>query len=702
MHSLNGKEEKAAISADAVRPHTDSDPLRAIYEAAPVGLAMLDQNLRFISINDRLAQWNGVAAADHIGKSVAEILPDLPDDALAGLRKVLSGEAIWGHEVITSTLGKPGEPSCWRENWVPVRAATGDVVGIAISCEDITEERNARRALELMNRVGAALAGEHDLERLVQLVTDAGVELSRAAFGAFFYNVVDTAGESYMLYSLSGVEREAFADFPMPRNTQVFAPTFQGDGIVRSDDITLDPRYGHNKPGSGMPAGHLPVRSYLAVPVMSSEGEVLGGLFFGHPEPGRFQQADEGLVAGLAGQAAVAIENARLIQRVREASDMLERRVSERTAELTQAHEALRHAQKLEAIGQLTGGVAHDFNNLLTVIAGAAEMLAKPDLPEHKRARYIENIASTARRASTLTSHLLAFSRRRVIRPEVVDLNIQIDALEEVLARSLGGHIQIEVRPSAREARVEVDPTEFETAILNAAVNARNAMPDGGTLSIAIRDHDLANEPGVAIDITDTGMGMSPDTVKRVFEPFFTTKPVGEGTGLGLSQIHGFAAQAGGSAEIFSREGIGTTIRIILPRVDKALRTMEEKRMLEPIPQGLKVLLVEDNDQVRHFAEHLLHDLGAKVTAVANGSEALGALQEDPFDLIFTDVVMPGLSGIDLARQLRVRAPDLPVLLATGYSEQMIGEGIDEFDVLAKPYGAEALSLALKKILPIS
>ena len=195
---------------------------------------------------------------------------------------------------------------------------------------------------------------------------------------------------------------------------------------------------------------------------------------------------------------------------------------------------------------------------------------------------------------------------------------------------------------------------------------------------------------------------MSPDTVKRVFEPFFTTKPVGEGTGLGLSQIHGFAAQAGGSVEIFSREGVGTTIRIILPRVDKALRTIEEKGTLEPIPQGLKVLLVEDNDQVRHFAEHLLHDLGAKVTAVANGAEALGALQEDPFDLIFTDVVMPGMSGIDLARQLRVRAPGLPVLLATGYSEQMIGEGIDEFDVLAKPYGAEALSLALRKTLSIA
>lgn len=187
-----------------------------------------------------------------------------------------------------------------------------------------------------------------------------------------------------------------------------------------------------NKPRSGMPAGGA-----IWLSLSCPRGRGAGGLFFGHPEPGRCREADEGLVAGLAGQAAVAIENARLIQQVCEANDMLEQRVSERTAELTEAHEALRHAQKLEAIGQLTGGVAHDFNNLLTVIAGAAEMLARSDLAEQKRARYVENIASTAKRAATLTSHLLAFSRRRVIRPEVVDLNIQIDALEEVLARSL-------------------------------------------------------------------------------------------------------------------------------------------------------------------------------------------------------------------------------------------------------------------------
>ncbi|MEE4454845.1 ATP-binding protein [Novosphingobium resinovorum] len=256
----------------------------------------------------------------------------------------------------------------------------------------------------------------------------------------------------------------------------------------------------------------------------------------------------------------------------------------------------------MEAIGQLTGGVAHDFNNLLTVISGATEMLRKPDLSEEKRVKYLDGLTDTVKRAATLTGHLLAFSRRRVLQPEVLDLNIQLDAFGEVLSRSISSNIEIVVEPSNLIARVEVDPTELETAILNAAVNARDAMPEGGTLTISIREHSLGKDDAVAIEITDTGTGMTPETIERVFEPFYTTKPVGQGTGLGLSQIHGFAAQAGGTAEILSKVGVGTTVRLILPTVDKQPGPSGHARGDAPLPPGLRILLVEDNEQVLDFA----------------------------------------------------------------------------------------------------
>ncbi|HEY5711071.1 MAG TPA: PAS domain S-box protein [Allosphingosinicella sp.] len=363
--------------------------------------------------------------------------------------------------------------------------------------------------------------------------------------------------------------------------------------------------------------------------------------------------------------------------------------------ELEQTREALLQSQKLQAIGELTGGIAHDFNNLMTVIRGSADMLRRDDLDPLKRERYLTAILDTADRAATLTSHLLAFGRRQPLRPEVIDLNLRLDAFADLASRTLGGQIRVTLDLAPSLWPCEVDSTHLETALLNAAINARDAMPEGGELGIATRNAPETAGDLVCIALTDTGIGMSEETLSRVFEPFFTTKPVGEGTGLGLSQIHGFATQSGGRAEIRSVPGKGTTIEIYLPRSSQPLAGKTARDDQQAEGEGKLVLLVEDNENVREFARGLLADLGFRVVAASSATEALEILSTRAFDLVFSDIVMPGRNGIDLARRIREIVPDLPVLLTTGYSDELVAGDASEFAILAKPYSAGTLSSAL-------
>jgi PAS domain S-box-containing protein len=378
--------------------------------------------------------------------------------------------------------------------------------------------------------------------------------------------------------------------------------------------------------------------------------------------------------------------------------DVTERRRAQEELEETRA--ALFQSQKLQALGELTGGIAHDFNNLMTVIRGSADLLRRDGLPEEKRRRYLDAIIDTADRAATLTSHLLAFGRRQALKPEVIDLNVRLDAFGEVLGRTLGGGVEVKLDLAPALWPVEIDTTQLETALLNAAFNARDAMPEGGRITLSTANVDTAEGGEVSIAISDTGEGMSEEVLNRAFEPFYTTKPVGKGTGLGLSQIHGFAAQSGGRAEIRSKPGEGTTIRLFLPRSEKAVGKAQEAPEQREARAGATVLVVEDNDQVRDFALSLLAEMGYRVVPAASAEEALQILDcGETIDIVFSDVVMPGLSGVDLAKIARQRQPDLPILLASGYSEEIVAGAGASFDFVRKPYDATTLDRAIQAAL---
>ena len=363
--------------------------------------------------------------------------------------------------------------------------------------------------------------------------------------------------------------------------------------------------------------------------------------------------------------------------------------------ELEETRAALFQSQKLQALGELTGGIAHDFNNLMTVIRGSADLLRRGLLSDEKRQRYLDAIIETADRAATLTSHLLAFSRRQSLKPQVIDVNVRLDAIGEVLSRTLGSQIEVVLDLAPNLRACEVDPAELETAVLNAAFNARDAMPDGGRLTISTSNLPTDSGDFIAIALADTGEGMSEDVLARAFEPFFTTKPVGKGTGLGLSQIHGFAAQSGGRAEVESSLETGTVVRIILPASTRTPARAQEGE-IPVVEPGLRVLVAEDNPHVRAFAGQLLQELEHSVIEVESGDRALEVLNNgESIDLLFADVVMPGLSGVELAQAARTRRPDLPVVLATGYSDEILAGAGSSFEILRKPYDTRSLAVAI-------
>jgi signal transduction histidine kinase/ActR/RegA family two-component response regulator len=388
-----------------------------------------------------------------------------------------------------------------------------------------------------------------------------------------------------------------------------------------------------------------------------------------------------------------------------EANEQLRLEMNERT----RVEETLRQAQKIEAIGQLTGGVAHDFNNLLMVISGGLDMLDRQSDPARRR-RLMDGMVQAAQRGASLTRQLLAFSRRQTLRPEPVDVASQMGGMRELLDRSLRGDVHVEFDFPDTLWPVEVDPGELELVILNLAVNARDAMPNGGTIVVrgenlpGLNDEQITGDY-VRLSVIDTGVGMSPEILPRVFEPFFTTKEVGKGSGLGLAQVHGFATQSRGTVRIRSEVGKGTSIELYLPRslsVPSKERHLIDLNMVRPKKNNHgRILLVEDDDEVAALVSEMLEQLGYNVTRAASGVAALGALADGrAVDLVFSDIMMPGgMNGVELAREIKRRRADLPVLLTSGYSEAAVHDAeLAGIQILPKPYHIDELAAALNAV----
>jgi two-component system, NtrC family, sensor kinase len=403
------------------------------------------------------------------------------------------------------------------------------------------------------------------------------------------------------------------------------------------------------------------------------------------------------LLVGLPTTAALVLVIALALRRTRRLYDEAQRRQV--------AEDALRQAQRLEALGQLTGGVAHDFNNLLMVIGGSAQKLKRAP-QDAKQLRALEMIELAVKKAENLTRKLLSFSRRRTISPQVIDLSACIESLRGVLAQSVSGDTAIELRLPRGLIAVKLDPSELEIALLNLTLNARDAMPDGGKILIALeRVPPQALPPGlqgefVALSVTDTGSGIPPELHERIFEPFFTTKPLDKGTGLGLSQVYGFVTQSRGMVTVASQPGRGSTFTMFLPVSAEALEPMAS---IVPRPAATlnqrRVLLVEDNPDVATVAADYLEQCGCHVVMADNAEAAVATLnRRQDIDLVFSDIAMPGMSGLELGRLVRDHHPEIPVVLASGYSDKAARAVEEGFLLLEKPYSLEAMQRSLSAV----
>lgn len=592
----------------------------------------------------------------------------------------------------------------------PVRDQQGRVAGFLDTVTETTATVTSNRRLRFLDSLAERLTDAEDADAIMRITTSSLAQHLGVSNCA--YADMDADEDGFTIrgdWAASGspsiVGRYSLADFGRlaVKNLSAGRPLIVNDNLAEL------------APDEAATFQAIGITATICMPLVKA-GRLTALMAIHDREPRAWSKYELGLIIEVAERSWAHIERVRSATELRASASALadlnanlEQRVAQEVAERSKAEERLRHAQKLDAIGQLTGGVAHDFNNLLTVIRSSADLLRKPDLAEDRRQRYLDAINETAERAAKLTSHLLAFSRRQPLSPKVFDAADRVDAVAEMLQSLLGARIQLDLLPDGRALLVEADPSEFETALLNIAINARDAMNGEGRLRIEtfsvdnlpqVRGHASAEGAFVAVRVSDTGPGIAPDVLEHIFEPFFTTKVVGRGTGLGLSQVFGFAKQSGGEIEATSSPECGAIFTLYLPRADGPREDETAPLRQSQLGGRGRVLIVEDNTQIGEFTTQLLLDLGYRTELAPNAGAALETLSADSaFDAVFTDVVMPGMDGIELARRIEAQWPRVRILLTSGYSQVLAQDAHHGFDLLRKPYSSSELSAAIQKTL---
>jgi PAS domain S-box-containing protein len=649
--------------------------LRLIVDAIPGLVAYVNPDMRYRTVNRRYADWFGIATDQASGKPIADVIGEAAFAAVKPhLEAAMSGRAVsFETEVPYAQIG----PRWVRAEYVPDIGSAGDVRGVITLIVDVTEAKRAAERLaeeaavnETLYRIGTALNTNLDLDTIFQRLTDEATKVCRAQFGAFFYNVETAQDESYMLYALSGVPREKFAGFPMPRNTHVFAPTFRGESVIRSDDITKDPRYGNNEPYRGMPPGHLPVRSYLAVPVKSRSGTVHGGLFFGHEQLGVFKERDERVLVAIAAQAAVAIDNARLLETVR--------------------RERVRAEDANRAKDLFLGSLSHELRTPLMAIIGWARMLRSGSLAEEKRERALETIDRNAHAQAALIEDILDLSRitSGKMRLEVAPIEVA-HVVETALdtarpaADAKGVRLQAVLDPDA--GLVHGDATRLQQICWNLLSNAVKFTPRGGRVYVRL----IRTDSQVELLVSDTGRGIPSGFLPWVFDPFSqsdstSTREHG-GLGLGLAIVKHLVELHGGTVRAES-EGLdkGATFVVRLPvapvrpapslAVPPVAVTSPPGLNLDCPPElaGLRVLVVDDEADARDLIRTVLEGCNADVRTAATAADAFQLFQAAPPDLLVSDIGMKENDGYWLIRQIRQLPGDrggrIPAVAITAYA----------------------------------
>ena len=664
--------------------------IAAIVENSDDAIISKDLNGRILSWNPGAERLYGYTAAEAVGQSITMLIPnDRPDEEPHILEQIRRGERV--HHYETVRMRKDGSLLDVSLTVSPVKDAEGRIVGASKIARDITERKRAEaerseqaEIIEMVNRVGQMVAGELDMHKLVQAVTDASTEITGAHFGSFFYNVLNEAGASYMLYTLSCVPREAFAHFPMPRATDLFGPTFRGEGTILINDVSKDARYGKNSPYYGMPKGHLPVVSYMAVPVISRSGEVYGGLFFGDPKEGVFTERAARIVEGLAAQAAVAMDNARLYEAAQRARAEAEQAARENERLYREAQESSRLKDEFLAT------VSHELRTPLTAILGWAHLLRRGGFNGDSTLKALETIERNARAQSQLIEDLLDVSRiitgklRIDIRP--VNPNAFIEAAIEAVAPAAEAKgVRIQRIMDTGVVTVAGDPVRLQQVVWNLLSNAIKFTPKGGRVQVRLERVNSHIEIGVS----DSGTGIEPEFLPYVFDRFRqadqrSTRQHG-GLGLGLAIVRHLVELHGGTVRAESPgSNQGSTFTVLLPvapvyqNIDQGERVHPAARDTLPTYEcpdrldGLKVLIVDDEPDTRELLTMGLTQCGAEVKAAGSVAEALEVIITEAPDLLISDIGMPNEDGYELIRRVRELPAEsgrkMPAIALTAYA----------------------------------